>query len=430
MGGALATSGGAAQGGSAQGGTTQGGEAQGGDAQSGGDAGGAAGAPTTGSGGAGGTAPDLSDELYDAERVPHFELTLPQASVDALTADPDTYVRGSLKYGDERIDDIGVRIKGEGSRRTLERKAALKLKFDEFVDKQSFRGLRRLTLNNMVEDPSFLAERLAYHVFRAAKLPAPRCNNALMSINGQAYGLYANVETEDKTFLRRWFASDDGNLYEEGQKDFVPGAELAFDLETNETANDRSHLANLIELVQSATSANFLEHVGQALDVEHFLRFTAAEAAVNQWDMYSYTVFYPNNFRLYDDPTSDRFVFLPWGMDMSMKPFRDSGKPHIQVFALARVGDSRFGRVTAGLLFQRCVESAPCKAKLAEALESVAKVYEGLGLEALAQRYHAQIAAHVQADPRKEYTDAQVEQGYQNLLKTIRERPAAIRAEL
>jgi hypothetical protein len=61
-------------------------------------------------------------------------------------------------------------------------------------------------------------------------------------VNGQAYGLYANVEAEDKTFLRRWFTSDDGNLYEEGQTDFVSGAEQTFDLETNETANDRSDL--------------------------------------------------------------------------------------------------------------------------------------------------------------------------------------------
>jgi spore coat protein CotH len=170
--------------------------------------------------------------------------------------------------------------------------------------------------------------------------------------------------------------------------------------------------------------------VGQALDMAHFLRFTAAEAAVNQWDMYSYTVFYPNNFRLYHDPTSARFVFLPWGMDMSMKPFRDSGKPHIQVFALARQGDSSGGRVTAGMLFQRCLQSAPCKSALSTELERIAKVYEELGLEALAQRYHEQIESHVHADPRKEYTDAQFERGYQSLLETIRERPAAIRAEL
>jgi spore coat protein CotH len=392
-----------------------------------------AGAPSGGtSAGAGAppVAPDASAEIYDPERVPRFDIELPPDSVAALTADPDTYVRATFRYENETITDIGVRIKGEGSLRPLTAKAALKLKFDEFVDDQTFKGLRRLTLNNMVEDPSFLAERLAYHVFRAAELPAPRCNSALVYVNGQAYGLYANVEAEDKTFLRRWFESDDGNLYEEGQVDFVTGAEQRFDLETNEAANDRSDLASLIALVDSATNANFVEHVGQKLDMTHFLRFTAAEAAVNQWDMYAYTMFYPNNFRLYHDPSTQRFVFLPWGMDMSMKPFRDSGKQFIGIFSISRVGDRQNGQISAGLLFRRCLESPGCKSALAEAIEEIATVYESAELETLAARYYEQIKPHVLADPRKEYTETQFERGYQSLLSTLRGRVAAMRAEL
>jgi spore coat protein CotH len=294
---------------------------------------------------------DTSPELYDPDTVPRFDIELPAESVAALDAMPDVYARGVLKYKDEVVSDIGVRIKGEASQRTLEEKAAFKLKFDEFVDKQSFRGLRRMTFNNMVEDPTFLAERLAYHFFRSVELPAPRCNSALLYVNGQFFGLYANIETEDKTFLRRWFTSDDGNLYEEGQVDFEPGNEAQFDLETNEEANDRSDLTALIAAVSSAMAANFTETVGVQLDMPHFLKFTAAEGAVNQWDMYGYTVFYPNNFRLYRDPTQQKFVMLPWGMDMSMKPFRDSGKPHIELLELARVGDYQNGQISAGLIF-------------------------------------------------------------------------------
>lgn len=425
--------------GSTAGNAASGNTSTGGSANGGTSAAGAAGAPggtagtvgTAGESGGGAGAPtDESAELYDPEHVPRFDIELPPDSVASLMNDPGTYVTGTLRYGTETVSNIGVRIKGEGSSRPLTAKAALKLKFDEFVDGQSFRGLRRLTLNNMVEDPSFLAERLAYHVFRLANLPAPRCNSALVSVNGEAYGLYANVEAEDKTFLRRWFASDDGNLYEEGQVDFVPGAETQFDLETNEKENDRTDLATLIQLVSTATPENFMEHVGQKLDMEHFLRFTAAEAAVNQWDMYAYTVFWPNNFRIYHDPTTRRFVLLPWGMDLSMKPYRDSGKPFIGVFSLARQYDRPNGRVTAGLLFQRCLESAPCKTALSHALEEIASVYENAGLEQLAERYREQIEPHVRADPRKEYSMDQFERGYQSLLSTIRGRVAAIRAEL
>jgi spore coat protein CotH len=267
-------------------------------------------------------------------------------------------------------------------------------------------------------------------VFRAAGLPAPRCNSALVYVNDDFFGVYANIEAEDKTFLRRWFQSDDGNLYEEGQVDFVPGAEAKFNLETNETANDRSDLANLIAVFQGAEPETYLEDLGEALDTEHFLRFTAAEAAVNQWDMYSYTMFYPNNFRIYHDPTTSRFVFLPWGMDMSMKPFRDSTRKHIEVFGLVHRGDRPQNPVTTGLLFQRCLESTSCRARYAEVVAEIVDVYEQADLETLARRYKEQITPHVEADPRKEYTDAEFERGYESLLGTIRERPAAMRAEL
>jgi len=382
---------------------------------------------------ASGSAPVIdtaSDEIYDPAKLPRFDLELPAASVTALGQDPDTYVHGSLKYAGETVADIGVRIKGEGSLRTLQQKPAFKLKFDEFVDKQAFHGLRRMTLNNMVEDPSFLAERLAYHFFRLADLPAPRCNSALVYLNNEFLGVYANVEAEDKTFLRRWFANDGGNLYEEGQVDFETGAETKFDLETNEEVNDRTDLKALIAAFQGAAPATWLEDVGVSLDTEHFLAFTAAEAAVNQWDMYGYTVFYPNNFRLYSDPTAKKFVFLPWGMDMSMKPFRDSGKPYIDLLALARQGDSQNGKVSAGLMFQRCLTSAPCKAAYVETAGKLATLYEGAGLSALAQQYYDQIKAQVALDTRKEYSVAQFEAGYQSLRNTIMGRPAAMRESL
>jgi spore coat protein CotH len=411
------------------GGASNGGALEGGAAPSGGQA---------GSGGAdGGPLPDTSSEIYDPERLPRFDLEVPDESVAALSGvesslDPrrDEYVRADLRYGDELITNIGVRIKGEGSFRPFDEKPPLKLKFDEFVSKQSFHGLRRLTLNNMVEDPSFLAERLAYELYRTAGLPAPRCNSALLYVNGAFYGVYANVEAEDKTFLSRWFASNDGNLYEEGQKDFVLGAETAFDLETNEAANDRSGLVALIAAVQSASSETFLADLGVALDTLHFLRFTAAEAAVNQWDMYSYTVFYPNNFRIYENPADARFVFLPWGMDMSMKPYRDSGRPHIPAFGLSRTYDGPTNPITAGTIFRKCLASPSCRAAYTEVVRDMADVYENANLAASAERYYAQIKSFVYADERKEYTNDRFDEGYRVLQKTIAERPDALRADL
>lgn len=441
-GGAATSSGAAAPAGGAgtAGATATGGAASndGGTAPAGGTSAGA------GAGAGGGSDVDLSAELYDPAILPRFDIELPQASLDQLNQvtgadDPkqDVYVTASLRYGTETVSNIGLRLKGEGSFQKLDRKPPFKLKFDEFVPKQEFRGLRRMALNNLWEDASFIAERLAYEVYRAAGLPAPRCNSALVYVNGTFYGVYANVEAEDKSFLKRWFPTDGGNLYEEGQKDFVPGAETAFDLETNETANDRTDLKNLIAAIQGSTPQSFLSDIGGLLDTAHFLKFTAVEAAVNQWDMHAYTVFYMNNFRLYNDPTSKKFTFIPWGHDMSMKPFRDSGKPFIKAFELAHVGDRASGSVSSGTLFQRCLQSPACKTAYRDAVSEIATLYDGLNLEEMAAKYYDQVKADVYRDTRKNIccdtkpiTNQQFEDGYQSVLKTVSGRVAALRADV
>lgn len=387
---------------------------------------------------------DPSAELYDAERLPEFHIELSEEALDTLSLvsdseDPrqDTYVRATFRYGDEEVTDVGLRIKGEGSFQQLDAKPAWKLKFDEFVPDQTFHGLKRMTLNNLFEDPSFIAERLAYDVYRAASVPAPRCNNALVYINGEFYGVYANLEAEDKPFLRRWFDDDGGNLYEEGQSDFVPGAETTFNLETNEERNDRTDLIGLIAAIDGASPTTFLDDVGAHLDLENYFKFTAVEAAVNQWDMYSYTVFWVNNMRLYREPTAGKFHFIPWGHDMSMKPYRDSGKPYIHLFELSRQYDVPNRNISAGLLFRRCLESAPCVAAYREAVEEVIVTYEALDLEARAAAYYEQIKPFVYEDERKRVccgSDSLSNQDFDSavtsVLETIRGRVAALRQDL
>lgn len=55
---------------------------------------------------------------------------------------------------------------------------------------------------------------------------------------------------------------------------------------------------------------------------------------------------------------------LPWGMDLSRKPFRDSGKRHIALFELAYQGDFANGAASTGLIFGRCLESPSCVDRL------------------------------------------------------------------
>lgn len=406
---------------------------------------GGAGVPSSGTGGMG---LDPSAELYDPARFPRFDLDLPAASLSAIKAvqnadDPaqDEYVTATFTYdkagANEVVTNVGLRIKGEGSFLRFEEKPALKIKVDKFVSGQRFRGLARLTLNNNFDDPSFVAERLAYDLYRAAGVPAPRCNSAQVYVNGEFYGVYTNLEAEDKHFLKRWFPTDGGNLFEkDGTGDFSPESAAEFQLETNETVADRSDLDQLIATIQGATTPDaFLDTIGSKLDTANMLLFFAGEAAVNQWDSYSFTIWWPHNFRIYDDPTAKKFYFIPWGHDLCMKPAPFTGKQFVEPFSLAHESDAPSRPVTSGLLFQRCLASSPCKAAYKEALDRVTSAYEALNMPGVAAQYYAQVKELVYADERKRVPDGMLsneafDHAYQSVLAITQGRVAALRAAL
>jgi spore coat protein CotH len=360
------------------------------------------------------TPPDPSAEIFDPDSVPRFELELPPESIDALALDPRTYVRGTIRYGSEVMTDIGVRLKGEYNFRPLGQKAPFKLKFDEFVTGQRFHGLKHMTWNNALEDHSWVAERLAYLVFRDAGLVAPRANLAWVVVNGEDYGVYINVETEDRHLLAMGYADATGNLYEEMAAELYPGNEDQFELETNETANDRSDLTALFAAIAGADDATLLADIAPVVDTTAFLRYCAAEGAVWQWDGYCYTRFGPNNFRLYHEPTLDQFYWMPWGMDMSWKSFES----WLDLFS------------PTGMLLQRCLAGTDCAAAYRTALAATADRLEALDVVGLVDRWGAQARPLVEADPKKE-TDVA---GFEDALADVRAqavaRPADIRAQI
>jgi hypothetical protein len=71
-------------------------------------------------------------------------------------------------------------LKGHGTFRPLGKKSAFKLKF---AKKDRFFWLKKLTLNNMVQDASMIHETLGYEVLRAVGVPAPRTGFAYVRVN-------------------------------------------------------------------------------------------------------------------------------------------------------------------------------------------------------------------------------------------------------
>jgi len=322
-------------------------------------------------------------------------LTLPQSTIDAINANPTAEYydatfsltrSNGITYGPLAV---GVRLKGGiGSFRTLAGKAAFKLKFNHSVSGQRFQGLKKLTLNNMIQDKSMIHETLAYAAFRAMGVPAPRTGYAFVRVNGQAYGVYVDVETLDDVALRNLFPSTQ-HLYEgEYTDDVAPGASGAFAVDEG-SATDRHDLEALIAAVNSdgPLSAN----VSALADLEEMTKQWAIERYIGHWDSYSgwddsaFGPYSPNNYFLHSD-AAGRFSMLPWGTDQTWS-----------TFPLAIGFDDG-----QAIMFTRCLADPACARMYHDAVTQATSTIAGLDLDTLADDTAGMLRPWQEDDPRRE----------------------------
>jgi len=329
-------------------------------------------------------------------------------------------VPGTFRYEDESYC-VGIRLKGSyGSFRQLDRKAAFKVKFnfDDCGDpEQRFHGLRNLTLNNAVQDSTNLHQTLGYEYFRAAGVPSPRASSVNVHVNDELWGLYANVETTNVDFVEQWFADDTGDVYEGACGDFWDGSEACFDLETNEELPEgRDDLEEMIDVLNYAPAATWYTDIQDYVDYDEFLTFSAIESILNHWDGYTYA---PNNFRIYHDPTTDLFTFIPSGID--------------QIYSSDGFDVDFFGEGLWGprpLMGARCMDDPLCTQDFIQRLRDMIDLFESLDQRARAQHVFDVVAQSTFDDPRKEYDRNWFLFSYDRMLDWMSARPDAARAQL
>ncbi len=306
--------------------------------------------------GAGGTdagvEPDggVAGDPFDADHVLEVEIEMPPADWDALRGEtrsvletlggdclaqpfesPFTYREADLTIDGRRFERVGLRKKGFlGS--LSEEKPSLKVKLDEYVSGQELAGLDKLTFNNSQQDPSYVRQCLAYDVFRAAGIPASRCNFAHVSVNGDDLGLFVHVESLDRQFLERHYDDASGKMYEGTLSDFRPDFRGTFDLKTEDIPDDGAEIDAVVDAL-ALPDDELIGALDPLVDLDAFYTFWAVEVLTRHWDGYASNT---NNFYLYVDPTSGQLSFIPWGVDGAFGPnplLGDPGAPPVSVFA-------------------------------------------------------------------------------------------------
>ncbi len=129
----------------------------------------------------------------------------------------EQYVRADFWFDGYQYPNVAVRPKGNSSLMSVagsgSSRLSLKVDFNFFNSARTFRGLKKLNLNNGFSDPTYIREVLGYEIFKNMGLPAPRTAFVDLYVNNTHLGLYTQVEPVDKTFLTHHFDNPNGNLY-------------------------------------------------------------------------------------------------------------------------------------------------------------------------------------------------------------------------
>ena len=263
---------------------------------------------------------DPTEQIFSLDRLHRVDLQVEGIWLGALDADRENRVPCTITFDGFTLEGVGIRQKGGiGSVSSLSGKPGFSVKLDEFSPGQELHGLDKLILNNSIQDPTFLHEHVGYELARMAGLKAHRTAHALVTLNGDSYGLYVLAEPADGKFLRRNFGAgdDDGNLYEGACcGDFVNDPNhLELKHELDEMRN-RGDVFALSGLVRSVSDDAFVSQVGPYLDLDTFITGFVLDAALVHWDGYAYNV---NNHYIYHRPSDDRLVFMPHGMDQLLQ---------------------------------------------------------------------------------------------------------------
>jgi hypothetical protein len=320
--------------------------------------------------------------LFNPLVVNQIDLSMTPEAEAALRNDLRTYQPATMTIttplGKTRAYAVGVHVKGGwGSFRSLDEKAAFKVKVNYSVPGQTIYGVKKFTLNNMVQDASMLHEAVSYRLFRALGVAAPRVGYANVSFNGANFGLHSNIETYDKPMLKRWFPTGTELLYEGAY-----GVEVGPDLEVDEgSTTDRSEVTQLRDWNDSLTGKAWFDTIRTKVDLNQMIMNWAVEHYIGHWD--GYTRGWPNNYYLHK-PVGGLFTMHPWGTDQTWVwegPFLDDG----------------------ATMMTRCVQYQPCQDLYLKALADIQAKLPSLALTTMVDKIWAKISPSVAADPRRPY---------------------------
>ena len=247
----------------------------------------------------------------------------------------DVEVPATMVVDGKEYPNVGVSFRGassffqisEGSKRSFN------ISMDYIDEDQKLLGYKSLNFLNGNGDASMMSSALYSH-FVNQHIPAPKVNFVKVVVNGRSWGIYANAQQFNKTFIKEHFDTKKGSRWkvkgnprgDAGLRylgEDVDQYKSRFEIKSKDKPEAWESLINLCKVLNETPQDQLVSKLEPLLDIDSVLWFLAYDVAFINSDGYWTRA---SDYSIYLDPEG-KFHIIPHDMNESFREMHSGGGP-------------------------------------------------------------------------------------------------------
>ncbi len=213
------------------------------------------------------SAPGYETRLFDTSKVHTVNIIMNDWDEFIESCTDEEYAECSVVIDNEAYKNVAIRAKGNTSLSNVQSygndRYSFKIEFDHYDSTKTYYGLDKLSLNNIIQDNTYMKDYLTYQMMGYFGVSAPLCSYVQIFVNGEEWGLYLAVEGVEDSFLSRNYGNDCGELYKPDSMSMGGGRGNGGEFDMNDLGNNRD---NTDESTDSSAASRPAMHNGGGMD--------------------------------------------------------------------------------------------------------------------------------------------------------------------
>ena len=278
-------------------------------------------------------------KLFDTSAVHTINILMDDWDEFVQNCKSEEYFNCTLVIDNEAYKNVAIRGKGNTSLTQVEsygnNRYSFKVEFDHYDSTNTYYGLDKLCLNNIIQDNTYMKDYLTYQLMGEMGAASPLCSYTYITVNGEDWGLYLAVEGVEEAFLQRNYGNDYGELYKPDSMGMGGGMGNSSDdillkyiddsaesysnifdnAKTDITEEDKTRLITALKNLSAG------EALSDTVDIEEVIRYFVVHNFVLNFD--SYTGSMIHNYYLYEE--DGQLSMIPWDYNLAFGGFSAGG---------------------------------------------------------------------------------------------------------